>query len=55
MASLRLVLNTAGLWNTRFLGAAVARLRSEDHGLKDEDVARLSPLRSHLGWWSSRL
>ncbi|MGW2683591.1 hypothetical protein ACWC6I_10575 [Streptomyces sp. NPDC001414] len=26
------------------LDAAVARLRAKDHGIKDEDTARLSPL-----------
>lgn len=41
-ASPGLVLNAAVLWNTRYLGAAVARLRAEGHGIKDEDVARLS-------------
>lgn len=33
------------LWNTRYLDAAVARLRAEGHDIKDEDVARLSPLK----------
>lgn len=33
------------LWNTRCLDAAVARLRAEGHDTKDEDVARLSPLK----------
>ncbi|GAA0454953.1 hypothetical protein GCM10009544_17110 [Streptomyces stramineus] len=33
------------MWNTRYLDAAVARLRAEGHGVKDEDVARLSPLK----------
>lgn len=33
------------LWNTRYLDAAVAQLRAEGHDLKDEDVARLSPLK----------
>ncbi|MDN3057042.1 Tn3 family transposase, partial [Streptomyces sp. SRF1] len=33
------------LWNTRYLDAAVAQLRAEDHDIKDEDVARLSPLK----------
>lgn len=33
------------LWNTRCLDAAVARLRAEGHDIKDEDAARLSPLK----------
>ncbi|MFE5491752.1 Tn3 family transposase [Streptomyces virginiae] len=31
-------------WNTRYLDAAVARLRAEGHGSMDEHVARLSLL-----------
>ncbi|OIJ84973.1 hypothetical protein BIV25_45330 [Streptomyces sp. MUSC 14] len=31
--------------NTRYLDAAVARLRAEGHAVKDEDAARLSPLK----------
>lgn len=42
LASLGLVLNAVVLWNTRYLDAAVARLRAEGHDVKDEDVARLS-------------
>ncbi|MFD8916088.1 Tn3 family transposase [Streptomyces sp. NPDC059575] len=45
LASLGLVLNAVVLWNTRYLDAAVARLRAEGHDIKDEDVARLSPLK----------
>ncbi len=33
------------LWNTRYLDAAVARLRAAGHDIKDEDVARLSQLK----------
>jgi hypothetical protein len=33
------------LWNTRSLDAAVARLRAEGHDIKEEDAARLSPLK----------
>jgi hypothetical protein len=43
-ASLGLVLNAVVLWNTRYLDAAVARLRAEGHDIKEEDAARLSPL-----------
>lgn len=45
LASLGLVLNAVVLWNTRYLDAAVAQLRAEGHDLRDEDVARLSPLK----------
>lgn len=45
LAALGLVLNAVVLWNTRYLDAAVAQLRAEGHDLKDEDVARLSPLK----------
>jgi hypothetical protein len=39
------------LWNTRYLAAAVARLRAEGHDIKDEDVTRLSPLKDrHLNF-----
>ncbi|GGN64657.1 hypothetical protein GCM10011579_034330 [Streptomyces albiflavescens] len=42
LASLGLVLSAVVLWNTRYLDAAVTQLRAEGHGLKGEDVARLS-------------
>ncbi|MEJ8632188.1 Tn3 family transposase [Streptomyces sp. MS2.AVA.5] len=45
LAALGLVLNAVVLWNTRYLDAAVAQLRAEGHSIKDEDVARLSPLK----------
>ncbi|MFF9221169.1 Tn3 family transposase [Streptomyces viridosporus] len=45
LASLGLVLNAVVLWNTRYLDAAVARLRAEGHDIANEDVARLSPLK----------
>ncbi|WP_435843393.1 Tn3 family transposase [Streptomyces fungicidicus] len=44
LASLGPVLNTVALWNTRSLDAVVAQLRAEGHDIKDEAVARLSPL-----------
>ncbi|MFD5034106.1 Tn3 family transposase [Streptomyces sp. NPDC058405] len=34
------------LWSTRCLDAAVTQLRAEGHDLKDEDAARLSPLKN---------
>lgn len=45
LAALGLIINAVVPWNTRYLDAAVARLRAEGHDLKDEDVARLSPLK----------
>lgn len=45
LAALGLVLNAVVLWNTRYLDATVARFRAEGHDIKDEGVARLSPLK----------
>lgn len=42
---LGLVLNAVVLWTTRYIDAAVAQLRVEGHEVRDEDVARLSPLK----------
>ncbi|MEV8129084.1 Tn3 family transposase [Streptomyces sp. NPDC085944] len=44
LASLGLVLTTVALRNTRSLDAVVAQLPSGGHDVKDEAVARLSPL-----------
>lgn len=33
------------LWTTRYIDAAVAQLRAEGHEIRDEDIARLSPLK----------
>lgn len=33
------------LWTTKYIDAAVAQLRAEGHELRDEDIARLSPLK----------
>lgn len=44
LGALGLVLNAVVLWNTRYTDAAVAVLRAEGHPVRDEDVARLSPL-----------
>ncbi|MDE3722809.1 Tn3 family transposase [Nocardiopsis sp. N85] len=43
--ALGLVLNAIVLWTTKYIDAAVAQLRAEAHEIRDEDVARLSPLR----------
>ncbi|GGQ59435.1 hypothetical protein GCM10010216_21820 [Streptomyces flaveolus] len=45
MASLGLVLNAVVLWITHYLDTAVAALRADGHGIKDEGVVRLSLLK----------
>jgi hypothetical protein len=45
LGSLGLVLNAVVLWTTRYIDAAVAQLRAEGHKIRDEDIARLSPLK----------
>ncbi|MFI8930472.1 Tn3 family transposase [Streptomyces sp. NPDC053474] len=45
LGALGLVLNAVVLWTTRYIDAAVAQLRAEGHDIKDEDIARLSPLK----------
>ena len=48
-AALGLVLNAVVLWNTRYLDAVIEDLRGNGHPVRDEDVARLSPLgHAHL-------
>jgi hypothetical protein len=32
-------------WTTRYIDAAVTQLQAEGHELRDEDIARLSPLK----------
>ena len=44
LGALGLVVNLAVLWNTLYTDAALNRLRAEGHAVRDEDVARLSPL-----------
>ncbi|GLV82427.1 hypothetical protein Slala03_21160 [Streptomyces lavendulae subsp. lavendulae] len=39
------VLNAIVLWMTKYTAAAAARLRAEGHEIRDEDIARLSPLK----------
>ncbi|EDX22838.1 transposase [Streptomyces sp. Mg1] len=49
LGSLGLVLNAVVLWMTRYIDAVVVQLRTEGHEIRDEDVARLSPLKhKHL-------
>lgn len=45
LGSLGLVLNAVVLWTTRYIDAAVAQVRAEGHEIRDEDIARLSPLK----------
>ena len=44
LGALGLVVNVIVLWNTLYMDAALAQLRAEDFDVRDEDVARLSPL-----------
>ncbi len=44
LGALGLVLNMIVLWNTLYIEAALEKLRLEGYLVKDEDVARLSPL-----------
>lgn len=39
------MLNAAVLWTARYIDAAVARLQAEGHEIREEDIARLSPLK----------
>jgi TnpA family transposase len=44
LGALGLVVNVIVLWNTIYMDAALNRLRAEGYEVRDEDVARLSPL-----------
>jgi hypothetical protein len=44
LGSLGLVINMIVLWNTIYIEAALNQLRKEGYVVRDEDVARLSPL-----------
>ena len=49
LATLGLALNAVVLWNTRYLDHAVDTLRRNRYPVREEDVARLSPLsHAHL-------
>jgi hypothetical protein len=49
LGALGLVLNAIVLWNTRYMDAALTRLRDEGVEILDEDMERLSPLvHSHI-------
>lgn len=47
LGALGLVLNALVLFNTRYMDAALARLRSEGFDVREQDVARLSPFIRH--------
>ena len=44
LGALGLVVNVIVLWNTIYMDAALDLLRAEGFDVRDEDVARLSPL-----------
>lgn len=44
LGALGLVLNIIILWNTIYIDAVLSKLRQEGHLIREEDVARLSPL-----------
>ena len=44
LGALGLLVNVIVLWNTLYMDVALTQLRAEGHGVRDEDVARLSPL-----------
>src|SRR6266853_2161034 len=44
LGALGLVVNIIVLWNTLYIDAALQQLRTEGFSVRDEDVARLSPL-----------
>ncbi len=44
LGALGLVVNVIVLWNTIYMDAALSQLRAEGQDLREEDVARLSPL-----------
>jgi len=44
LGALGLVLNIIALWNTIYMDAVLTQLRKEGYDVRDEDVARLSPL-----------
>lgn len=45
LGALGLVLNAVVLWTTLHIDAAVVQLRAEGHEIRDENIARLSPLK----------
>jgi hypothetical protein len=47
LGALGLVVNVIVLWNTLYMEAALTQLRRQGYPVRDEDVARLSPLLYH--------
>lgn len=45
LGALGLVLNAIVLWTTKYIDAAIAQFRADGHEIRDEDIARLSPLK----------
>lgn len=45
LGALGLVLNAIVLWTTKYIDAAVAQMKAEGHEIREEDLARLSPLK----------
>lgn len=49
LGALGIVINAIALWNTRYLDAALAQLRTDGYPVRDADIARLAPLgHAHL-------
>jgi hypothetical protein len=48
LGALGLVLNAIVLWTTMCIDAVVAQLQDEGHELREEDIARLSPLKHRI-------
>lgn len=46
LGALGLVVNAICLWTTRYMDLALQSMRTEDYEIREEDVERLSPLRS---------
>jgi len=44
LGALGLVVNVIVLWNTIYMDAALDQLRADGNDVRDEDIARLSPL-----------
>lgn len=45
LGALGLVLNAIVLWATKYIDDAVAQLEAEGHEIREEDIARRSPLK----------
>ena len=56
LGALGLILNCIVLWNTRYMNAALDRLRAQGYLMREADVARLSPfVREHLNVYLDKL